>query len=213
MEHERERARRPGGRSARVRAAVHQAVTALVAERGHGNFAVSDVAARAGVADTSIYRRWGTLEALTADVTITKLTTQSPIPDTGSLESDLRTYAAKVASDITGTEGLTVLRLATTLSTAGQDGLRARDDFLTERSRQMETMLDQARVRGEQPPALHDVVDHMLAPMYIRVLFGAGDSLSPDYVNTLVEHVLHSRPASPRPAETGTDPQTDSPAP
>ncbi|MDJ1132160.1 TetR/AcrR family transcriptional regulator [Streptomyces iconiensis] len=191
MKEEQERARRPGGRSARVRTAVHQAVSALVAERGYGNFTVGDVAARAGVADTSIYRRWGTLEALTKDVALAGLTAQSPIPDTGSLEGDLRAYAAHVARDITGPEGPAVLRLVIALSTAGEDGMRARDDFLAERTRQMEVMLDRARARDEPTPDVLAVVDHVLAPMYIRSLFGA-ESLTPGYVDDLVDHVLRT---------------------
>ncbi|MGW5160998.1 TetR/AcrR family transcriptional regulator, partial [Nonomuraea wenchangensis] len=63
----------PGGRSARVRAAVHQAVTDLVGEHGYGNFTIGDVAARAGVADTSLYRRWGNLQTLLGDVLLTRL--------------------------------------------------------------------------------------------------------------------------------------------
>ncbi|WP_431907156.1 TetR/AcrR family transcriptional regulator [Nonomuraea jabiensis] len=189
MEEERQAARRPGGRSARVRAAVHQAVTDLIAERGYGNFTVGEVAARAGVADTSVYRRWGNLEALLMDVAITWLTTQSPIPDTGSLAGDLRAYAANVARDVTGPDGPAVLRLVIALSTAGQDGLRARDAFLAERSRQLQTMLDRARDRGENPPDVLEVLDHILAPMYIRILFGAGP-LTPDYSGTLVDRLL-----------------------
>ncbi|MFI9837719.1 TetR/AcrR family transcriptional regulator [Nonomuraea sp. NPDC051941] len=189
MEEERQAARRPGGRSARVRAAVHQAVTDLIAERGYGNFTVGEVAARAGVADTSVYRRWGNLEALLMDVAITWLTTQSPIPDTGSLAGDLRAYAANVARDVTGPDGPAVLRLVIALSTAGQDGLRARDAFLAERSRQLQVMLDRARDRGEDPPDVLDVLDHILAPMYIRILFGAGP-LTPGYAGTLVDRLL-----------------------
>ncbi|MET7465924.1 TetR/AcrR family transcriptional regulator [Nonomuraea sp. NPDC005501] len=189
---EQQRARRPGGRSARVRAAVHQAVTGLIAERGHGAFTVGDVAERAGVADTSVYRRWGTLENLLMDVAITWLTTTSPIPDTGSLEQDLRAYAAGVTRDITGPDGLAVLRLVITLSTAGEDGTRARDAFLAERARQIQGMLDRARERGEDPPEGLDILDHILAPMYIRTLFGAGP-LTPDYVDTLVERLLALR--------------------
>src|SRR5882762_9784020 len=119
-------ARRPGGRSARVRAVVHQAVSDLVAERGYGKFTIGEVAGRAGVADTSIYRRWGTLEALSADVAIGWLTAQSPIPDTGSLDGDLRVYAAKVAADVSGPDGLAVLRLVLALATAGEAGEDAR---------------------------------------------------------------------------------------
>ncbi|WP_263656547.1 TetR/AcrR family transcriptional regulator [Nonomuraea aurantiaca] len=186
---EQQPARRPGGRSARVRAAVHRAVTDLIAERGHGNFTVGDVASRAGVADTSVYRRWGTLEALVTDVAITWLTATSPIPDTGSLEGDLRAYAAGVARDVTGPEGLAVLRLVIALSTAGEAGVRARDAFVAERGRQLQGMLDRARDRGEHPPEGLDILDHLLAPMYVRILFGTGP-LTPDYVNALVDRLL-----------------------
>jgi AcrR family transcriptional regulator len=181
--------RRPGGRSARVRAAVHQAVTGLIVERGYGHFTVGDVANRATVADTSIYRRWGTLEALLTDVAITWLTTTSPIPDTGGLEQDLRAYAAKVAHDLSGPDGLAVLRLVIALSSAGEAGIQARDAFLAERGRQLQDMLDRAHDRGEHPPEGLDILDHILAPMYIRVLFGAGP-LTPAYVDTLVDRLL-----------------------
>jgi AcrR family transcriptional regulator len=186
---ERGPARRPGGRSARVRAAVHQAVTDLVGERGYGEFTVGDVAARAGVADTSVYRRWGTLEALLTDVVLTRLNARSPMPDTGSLAGDLHAYAAQVAREITGPDGLAVLRLTVALSNRGERGQRARDDFLAERTRFVQVMLDRAAERGEHPPDVLGVLDHIMAPMYIRVLFGAGP-LTPDYIAGLVDRLL-----------------------
>jgi AcrR family transcriptional regulator len=164
---------------------VHQAVTDLVAERGYGNFTVGEVAARAGVADTSVYRRWGTLEALTTDVAITWLTTNSPIPDTGTLDGDLRAYAASVVRDVNGPDGLAVLRLVIALSNAGESGRAARDRFIAERGRQVQEMLDRAAARGEQPPNALDVLDHILAPIYARTLFGMGP-LTPDYADSLV---------------------------
>ncbi|GAA4226510.1 TetR/AcrR family transcriptional regulator [Actinomadura meridiana] len=186
---ERQRARRPGGRGARVGAAVHQAVTDLISERGYGKFSVGDVADRAGVADSSIYRRWGSLETLLTDVALTRLNARSPMPDTGSLAGDLRTYAATVAREITGPDGLALLRLAVALSSNGQQGLRARDDLLAERARQLQSMLDRASERGENAPDASDVLDHVLAPMYVRVLLGL-DPLTPDYVDGLVDRLL-----------------------
>jgi len=183
------RTRRPGGRGARVGAAVHQAVTDLVNERGYGKFTVGDVAARAGVADSSIYRRWGNLEALLADVVLTRLNARSPMPDTGSLAGDLRTYAAQVAREITGPDGLALLRLAVALSGNGEQGVQARDGLLAERARQLESMLDRARERGEHAPDALGVLDLVMAPMYIRVLFGLGP-LTPDYVDGLVDRLL-----------------------
>lgn len=186
---ERQRARRPGGRSARVGAEVHRAVTELISERGYGNFTVGEVAARAGVADSSIYRRWGGLETLLTDVALTRLNTQSPMPDTGSLAGDLRTYAAQVAREITGPDGLAVVTLAVALSRSGPQGLKARDDLLAERTRQLQSMLDRATERGERAPDALDVLDHLMAPMYVRVLLGVGPP-TPDYVDGLVDRLL-----------------------
>ncbi|MEU1791269.1 TetR/AcrR family transcriptional regulator [Streptomyces sparsogenes] len=186
---ERQRARRPGGRAARVGAAVHQAVTDLISERGYGTFTVGDVAARAGVADSSVYRRWGNLETLLTDVALTRLNARSPMPDTGSLAGDLRTYAANVAREITGPEGLALLRLAVALSGNGRQDRRALDDLLAERARQLQSMLDRAGERGEHAPDVLEVLDHVMAPMYIRVLFGVGP-LTPEYVDGLVDRLL-----------------------
>ncbi|RFU36665.1 TetR/AcrR family transcriptional regulator [Actinomadura logoneensis] len=186
---ERQRVRRPGGRSARVAAEVHQAVTELVGERGYGAFSVRDVAARAGVADSSIYRRWGNLENLLADVVLTRLNARSPMPDTGSLAGDLRTYAANVAREITGPDGPVLLHLAIALSKTGQQGVRAGEGLRAERTRQLQSMLDRASERGEDAPDAFAVLDHVLAPMYIRVLFGMGP-LTPEYIDGLVDRLL-----------------------
>ena len=169
-----------------MRAAVHHAVLELVDESGYGNFGVRDVALRAGVADSSIYRRWGSLDAVLTDVV---RSAQSPIPDTGSLEGDLRAYATQVARDITGPAGPAVLRLAVALSAAGPGGARLRDEFANVRYAELAAMLDRSRARGESAPAVLDVVDHILAPLYFRVVFGA-EHLDPGYPDTLVDRLL-----------------------
>src|SRR5947209_9777507 len=79
-----------GGRSARVRAAVLDATLAVLAEEGDA-FSIPHVAARAGVHETSIYRRWGSREALIADAVTSRIGAEIPVPDTGSLRGDLVT--------------------------------------------------------------------------------------------------------------------------
>ena len=110
------------------------------------------------------------------------------MPDTGSLTGDLRTYAANVAREITGPDGLAVIRLAVALSNNGPQGLQAGNDLRVERMRQLQSMLDRAGERGEHAPDALGVLDHVLAPMYIRVLFGM--ELTPDYVDGLVDRIL-----------------------
>nr|WP_202523432.1 TetR/AcrR family transcriptional regulator [Kitasatospora sp. SID7827] len=161
----------------------------MIGERGYGNFTVGEVAARAGVADSSIYRRWGSLEALLTDVALTRLNARSPMPDTGTLAGDLRTYAAQVAREITGPDGPAVLHLAIALSGSGEQGVRAGQELRAERTRQLQSVLDRARERGEDAPDVLELLDHVLAPMYVRVLFGMVP-LAPEYVDGLVDRLL-----------------------
>ena len=186
------RERRPGGRSARVRQAVHEALRELIAEQGYRNLTIGQVAARAGVADTSLYRRWGNLESLIMDVVIARIIEESPIPDTGTLQGDVRAFAGKVAHDITGPDGLALLQAVTAAVAAGKTGEEARDRYLRERAHQMETMLDRARTRGEQVPDQGRILDGILAPLYIRVLFGMSP-FDDGYLDDLVERALAKR--------------------
>ena len=61
---------RPGGRSARVQAAVHQAVQELDGEIDRAGLTVPLIAERAGVTPSTIYRRWGTLADVLSDVAL-----------------------------------------------------------------------------------------------------------------------------------------------
>ena len=157
-----------------------------------GQVTVSEIAKRAGVNPTSIYRRWGTLEALILDAEAARLAVTSPMPDTGTLRGDLLAYAVRAAAEIARPGGLAFLRAllgARDLS----DAQRAAP--LRDRAAQFQEMLDRARDRGE--PALHytDVLDCILAPIYLRTLVG----LSPDAPDlaAFVDRALAPHPSLP----------------
>ena len=64
---------RPGGRSARVQESIHQAVHGLLEEQDRASLTVPQIAARAGVTPSTIYRRCGDLAALLADVAFARM--------------------------------------------------------------------------------------------------------------------------------------------
>jgi len=163
--------RRTGGRSARVVAAVHDAVNDLVAEGNPYQVTVSEIAERAGVNPTSIYRRWGTLETLILDVEAARLQVNSPLPDTGTLRGDLLAYAVTAAKEITRPGGLAFLRA---VLGAGEESDARRAGPLRARAAQIQAMLDRARDRGEPALDYTEVLDCILAPIYLRTLFGVG---------------------------------------
>jgi hypothetical protein len=52
-------------------------------------------------------------------------------------------------------------------------GGKARIAALAPRTEQIATMLERASRRREKTPELAEVLDHLLAPLYMRALFGA----------------------------------------
>jgi hypothetical protein len=86
-------------------------------------------------------------------------------------------------------QGKVRLRLAVALSSNGQQSRQARDDLLAERIRQLQSILDRARERGEQALDVFGMLDHILAPMHVRTLLGTGP-LTPDDADGLVHRLL-----------------------
>jgi len=195
--------RRPGGRSARVRASVLAALAQLVAELDPVEISLPLVAERAGVHPATLYRRWGTLAGLAEDAVTEALSRTSPLPDTGALESDLRAWATKAADDLAQPVAAGYLRL--TLLAGGRHG-RGAVTFV-ERSRQLQGMLDRAAARGEPAPTVEELVDVVLVPMYFHVLL-TGASPGPEHALVLVDRLLRLRPAL---RAEGAEPAASSP--
>ena len=85
--HDRQSGPRPGGR-ARVQAAVHQAVRELQGTGPRWADGACGGGAR-GRDPSTIYRRWGDLSQLLADVAVEQLQPEQAPPDTGSFYGDL----------------------------------------------------------------------------------------------------------------------------
>ncbi|KUM44006.1 TetR/AcrR family transcriptional regulator [Pseudomonas sp. EpS/L25] len=159
---------RPGGRSARVQQAIHEAVLVLLQEQPRESLTVPLIAARAGVTPSTLYRRWGNLPSLLADVELQRLRPDQPPEDTGSLRGDLERWLEDYVDDLASTPGQAMLR----------DALAATDPGCavrcTEPTRErLELMLERAQARGESPPTLESLLDGLVAPLVYRTLFRA----------------------------------------
>jgi AcrR family transcriptional regulator len=182
-------ARRPGGRSALVRVKVHQAVLDLLAERGTAELSIPVVAQRAGVNPTSIYRRWRTREGLLADVAMSRLERDLPLPDTGSLRGDLIAWAASAAADLARPEGRLFLLALITSIPSTPEAQAERDQHLQRRIRAIQQVTDRAAGRAESPPDPGTIADTVLGPLYRRALWGTLPA-DPAYANSLVDRLL-----------------------
>lgn len=161
---------RPGGRSARVRAAVIAAAAVELLEHGYDGFSLPRVAERAGVALTTLHRRWGSKARLVADVLVEQTMATVPVPDTGTLETDLRTLAGWIAASLDSPELRTVLRSAFALPDEELADVQA--SFWPSRFEVAQIVIDRAIARGELPAGTEgwSVVERINAPIWMRKL-------------------------------------------
>lgn len=183
---------RPGGRSERVKTAVFDAVEHLIADNTGELPSMAAIAERAGVNPTSLYRRWGDVNILVAEVATERLVRDLPVPDTGSLRGDLTGWAGNVARNLNSRKNSALLRIMTATARASRTARDLNSLPIGRRIAELEAMLLRARERGEYAPEIMDILDFVLAPIYLRVLF-IGAIGEKDFVEKLVDRLLSSR--------------------
>ena len=194
MATEEQRRRRPGGRSAQVRARVLTAVVELLGARRWEEVTIPKIAERAGVHQATIYRRWGSMVALIDDVVAERMGEAAPVPDTGTLRGDLELAAVRFA-EVIAPLGTILLRAAALSApeteTEAAAALRTRAD-------QLQAMLDRAAERGEKTPTLVELLEGVTAPLYFHALF-FGRPADAEHAKALVHRLLVYVDADRRP--------------
>ncbi len=166
-----ERRRRPGGRSARVRAAVLRATFEELASVGYPALSFEALARRAGVHKTTLYRRWEGKEDLLLDALLEHAGQAVPVPDTGSLRGDLRSLAREIVGNITSPEGEAIVRAISSLQHPEPALREAIDRFWNARFALTGQIVSRAADRGEVPRGTdaNDVIESLIAPVYLRL--------------------------------------------
>lgn len=169
---------RPGGRTARIRAAVRAATLAELSEQGYRGFTVEGVAARSGVHKTTVYRRWAGTDGLIADALDLAAGEPWPVPDTGTLDGDLRALAGLVLAGFSDPEAGPVARAFVQAAAQSPAAARALHAFFARRHEQSAAIVARAIERGEAPAGTDpaEVVRLAIAPLYYR-LFVSGEPL------------------------------------
>ncbi|MER7466722.1 TetR/AcrR family transcriptional regulator C-terminal ligand-binding domain-containing protein [Streptomyces sp. NPDC097981] len=174
-----------------VRAAVHQAVVDLLSAPEGEDLTIPAIAQRAGVNHTSVYRRWGSLGALLADTVTTRLERNSPLNDTGTLRGDLIAWAEASVTNMRTPEGHALVRAVTLSMPSSTQAQSERARHFRRRMHSIEQIRERATARGENPPPLEQILDQLIAPFYIRAIFGI-DLPATGYPQLLVDRLLGS---------------------
>lgn len=174
---------RPGGRSARVQAAVHQSVRDMLSTMDRADVTIPLIAQRANVTPSTIYRRWGDLQELLADVAASRLQPDGPPPKIGSARDDLEAWVEQYADEMASGVGREMIR----------DVLSAADATNAERcsgytQHQLCVLIARAKEYGEAFPTLVELMDHVISPIMYRVLFDQAPGT--DYVRELIARAM-----------------------
>jgi AcrR family transcriptional regulator len=181
---------RTGGRSERVVNAVVHATLEEIARVGYGPLRVEDVATRAGVNKTSVYRRWPTKSALVTAAIQTISGFGEPVPDTGSARSDLAALMRRAVQVASTDEGRAIVRLFQSDPPDAEVEVIAKT-IRDEARRRRTSILERAQGRGELSADVDValVLDAIVAPVMSRILTH-GEAVDDATVVRLVDLVM-----------------------
>ncbi|CAL9429676.1 TetR/AcrR family transcriptional regulator [Streptomyces sp. enrichment culture] len=149
--------RTPAGRTGRPRsvaadAAILAAARQALVDLGWSKLTLSDVAVRAGVAKTTLYRRWAGKNELVVDA-VAELFDELTLPDRGSLAADIEGVVLQFAAILDRPEarsGLMAVVAEATRDEALRERIRA--SIVDRQKRLVLAGRAQAQARGELPP-------------------------------------------------------------
>jgi AcrR family transcriptional regulator len=163
---------RPGGRTARTAAAVYAATIEELSERAYADVSIETIAARAGVHKTTVYRRWGSKVELIAEALIGAARSHIEVPDTGSVDLDLRLLARAVQVVLSLPQGAAITRALIVGAMTSPELARLMEQFWAARLEAISVIVDRA-IQAGQLPAGTDAAALMhavAAPLYYQLL-------------------------------------------
>ena len=170
--------RNPASRTGRPRSAA--ADTAILAatrqalvDLGWSGLTLSDVAVRAGVAKTTLYRRWAGKNELVVDA-VAELFDELRLPDSGSLAADIQGVVLQFAAILDRPEAQSGL-MAVVAEATRDDALRARirASIVDRQKRLVLEGRARAQARGELPAEEEPVSTSRTADLIFDMVAGA----------------------------------------
>jgi AcrR family transcriptional regulator len=153
--------------------AILDAANELLAERGFVDLTIEEIAQRAGVGKTTIYRRWPSKGMVVFEAFATDYRNRLPLQDTGSLRGDLLALLRGFIKVVKGTvTGRTLVGLIAEVQRDQELAEIWREQFVGPVRAQHRVMFDRAVERGEAAPdADPDVLlDLVFGAAYHRLL-------------------------------------------
>lgn len=167
--------RRGRPRSEQANRAILDATQALITERGFADLRLEHVAARAGVAKATLYRRWPSKEALALELLLELAAPHLAVEDSGNTRAELRAAAGHVVQAITETPFGPVIRaLLSQIAINPSLGDPFRATVVQARRDEVARIVARGIMRRDlRPDADVDLAtEALVGPLYFRLMFG-----------------------------------------
>jgi len=189
-----ETARRGPGRPRRSATghAILKATREILAQGGVHGLTVEGVAARSGVAKTTIYRRWRSKEDLALAALLEVMHQEPPLRHLGRTQTALNAYLSRLITNLkVKLYGRIIRGLISDLAVDRELARGFREKVLARRVTEARTLLQRGIERGELRPDLDTeiAIELLSGPIYYRVLI-SGDPLTTTFVDRLVRAVM-----------------------
>ncbi|MFI8002557.1 TetR/AcrR family transcriptional regulator [Streptomyces sp. NPDC086010] len=160
-------------RSAEADEAILEATRASLVDLGWSKLTMGDVASRAGVAKTTLYRRWAGKNELVVDA-VAVLFDELELPDLGSLSADVEAVVLQFAALLERPETRTAL-MAVVAESTRDEALRdrIRNSIVARQKRLVLQGRERAEERGELPLERDPEVAARTADLIFDVIAGA----------------------------------------
>ncbi|MDE2421805.1 MAG: TetR/AcrR family transcriptional regulator [Gammaproteobacteria bacterium] len=188
-----EKSKQKNGRAARVVAAVHAATLDLLEKRGYDGMEIPEIAERAQVNKTSIYRRWPSKLELLLDVALAKLAVTVSIDDMGSLHAELTALLTMISSTLSTPLAKGMIRAFVVQDQHDEHVKQARIAFWDARFRASGAIVERAIQRGELPKStqIRDFLECAASPVFYRVLISHEPMMEHD-IQRIVEQTCRA---------------------
>jgi AcrR family transcriptional regulator len=181
--------RRGRPRSDAVHRRILEAAREQLTERSFAHFRLEHVAARAGVGKTTIYRHWGTKEALAQELLAELAGPHIEVSETGNTHDEMLAAVLNPMRAVTETPFGPVIRaLLSQIAVNPTLGDEFRATVVHARRQEIAKVIARGIERGDlRPDADASIATELLVgPVYFRLIFGG------ELTESFAEHVVSS---------------------
>jgi AcrR family transcriptional regulator len=181
------RAVKPRGKT--VERNVLRATLETIIEHRTTLITIEEVATRANVDRTTIYRRYPTREELVLAAVLAHANDNVPIPDSGHLASDLRELCGFVRDTVGSPIGRVLLIAARSGSDTNLNSMR--EAFWHERLGIASQIIQRAIDRGDCEPvkSTEELIEQLVAPIHFRII-ELDREVDDEYLDALVTRLM-----------------------